>query len=111
MPPVQESAGAVSSVGRKSAGLKTQTLLSPLDHHLARCHLVVSPGWGCLYIDDHRVLNIDQIIEPVAELHALVGLGRPGRARIDRRDHLRQLAIRMSFIVLKSAKEFGNSTG
>jgi transposase len=90
---------AVSSVGRKSAGLKTQTLLSPLEHHLGRCHLVVTPGWSRFHINDHGVLNIDQVIEPVAELHALVGLGCPGRARIDWRDHLRGLAISTSFIV------------
>jgi hypothetical protein len=29
-----------------------------------------------------RVLNVDKIIEPIAELHTLVGFRRPGRRRI-----------------------------
>src|SRR5436190_24314686 len=89
----------------------SEALPSSLEHHLSRCDLVVGPGWSRFHIDNHRILNIDQVIEPVAKLHALVGLGCPSRARINRRDHLRQLSVSMRVIVLKSAEEFGNSTG
>ena len=58
-----------------------------------------------LDIDDDRVLDVDQVIEPVAELHALVGLRRPGRARIDRRDHLRRLAIGIGVLIIEAGKE------
>lgn len=77
--PVEEPAGTVSSIGGKPAWLETEPLLSPLDHYLGRGDLVVSPGRSRFHIDDHRVLNIDQVIEPVTELHALVRLRCPGR--------------------------------
>jgi len=34
-------------------------------------------GRRCLDADDHRVLDVDQIVKPVAELYALVRLGSP----------------------------------
>src|SRR6478672_768978 len=48
--------------------------------------------WCCLYVDDDRVLDVDQVIEPIAELDALVGFCGPRRARVHRRDHLWRLA-------------------
>ncbi len=44
-------------------------------------------------IDNDRVLDVDEIIEPVAELYSPVGLGCPCRAGIAGRDHPRRLAF------------------
>ena len=77
--PTKEPARAVGGVRCKPLRLEIEALLGPVDHGLGCLDLVVGPGRRRLYVDDDRVLNIDQIVEPVAELHALVGLGRPGR--------------------------------
>ena len=69
-------------------------LLGTLDHGFGRGHLVVGTGRSSLHIDDDRVFDVDQIIEPVPELNALVSFGGPGRARVYRRDRFWQLAIR-----------------
>ena len=42
-----------------------------------------------LNVDNDRVGDVDEIIEPITELHPLVGLCRPGRGGIAARDHLR----------------------
>jgi hypothetical protein len=53
---------------------------------------------GChLDINSNGVLDIDQIVQAVAERHTLVGFGPPGRRRITWRDHLRRLAVRSRF--------------
>jgi hypothetical protein len=58
-----------------------------------RSDLVISASRRGLHVDDDRVIDIYEIIEPVPELHALVGFRSPGRARVPRRDHLGWLAI------------------
>src|SRR5207244_4367372 len=65
--PMEELASAVRRVGGEPVGLEPQSLLCPLDHRLCRSDLVVSAGWCCLYVDDDRVLDVDQVIEPIAE--------------------------------------------
>src|SRR4029450_5713484 len=67
-------------VGRSSDpfGLKSQSFISPLDHRFRRRDPVVGPGGGGFHIDDHCVLDVDQVIEAIAELHPLVGLCCPG---------------------------------
>src|SRR5262245_20589839 len=90
--PIEELTGAVRRVRGEPFGLEPQSLLSPFNHRLRGSHLVISAGWRSLYVDDNRVLDVDQIIEPIAKLDALVSLRGPGRARIHRRDHLCRLA-------------------
>jgi hypothetical protein len=90
----------VRGIGRKSVGLQSQYLFGSLDHHPGRGHLVVGAGRR-LHVDDDRILDVDQVVEPVAELNALVGFGGPGRARVHRRDHLRQLAIGVGTFAVK----------
>lgn len=46
-----------------------------------------------LDIDNDRVLNVDKLVEPIAELHTLFGFHRPCRRRIGRRDRLRLFAV------------------
>ena len=46
---------------------KPLRLFGTLDHGFGRGHFVVAAGRSCLHVDDNRVLDVDQIIEPVAE--------------------------------------------
>src|SRR6266566_2667294 len=94
---------AVSAASR--SGLSPNPLLSPFNHRLRGSHLVISAGWRSLYVDDNRVLDVDQIIEPIAKLDALVSLRGPGRARIHRRDHLCRLAVCVSAFIIEGGKE------
>src|SRR5471032_2027859 len=68
--------------------------------------LVVGACRGGLNVnDDSAGPEIDQVIEPVAELHALVGLGSPGRTWVNRRDHLWRLAIGIGVFISETCKE------
>ena len=91
--PAEELACPVCRVGHQPFGLQTLRLFGALDHGFGRGHFVVAAGRGGLHVDDNRVLDVDQIIEPVAELNALVGFGGPGRARVHRRDRARGYGI------------------
>src|SRR5215831_9744902 len=82
--PMEELASAVRCVSGEPFGLEPQSLVRPLDHHLCRSDLVISTGRRGLYVHDNRILDVDQVIEPVAELDALVGFRGPGRARVHR---------------------------
>ena len=97
---------AVSATSR--LGFKPCVCFGTLDHGLGRGHFVVGAGRRGLHVDDNRVLDVDQIIEPVAELNALVGFGGPGRTRVHRRDRLWHLAIRIGIFVIKGAEKLGN---
>jgi hypothetical protein len=64
----------------------------------------------CFHVDDDSFVDVDQIVEPVADLHALVGLCRPGGWGIGRRDHLRRFAIRIGFDrLVERSKIFAHS--
>src|SRR5215813_4928951 len=80
--PMEEFASPVRCVSGEAFGLEPQSLVRPLDHRLRRSDLVISTGRRGLHVDDNRVLDVDQVIEPVAELDALVGFRGPGRARV-----------------------------
>ncbi len=80
--PAEEAAGPIGGVGQKPLRLQGETLLRSLDHRLGGFNLIIGARRRRFDIDDHCVLDIDQVIEPVAELHTLVGLRGPGRARI-----------------------------
>src|SRR5262249_40563388 len=90
--PMEEFANPVRCVSGEPFGLEPQSLVRPLDR-LCRSDLVISTGRRGLHVNDNRVLDIDQVIEPVAELDALVGFRGPGRARVHWRDHLWRLAL------------------
>jgi hypothetical protein len=63
-------------------------------------------------IDNDRVLDVDEIIEPIAELHPLIGLRSPGRTRVTRRYHLRRFAIRIGlWLSFERCKIFPDRTG
>jgi hypothetical protein len=91
--PAEEAAGAIGRIHSEPLGLQIKAPLGAIDHGSSPSDFVVGPGWRRLDIDDDRVLDIDEVVEHVAELHALVGLGRPRRGGIGGLDHLRGLAI------------------
>jgi hypothetical protein len=93
--PAEETAGPISGVGGKPLWLQIEAPLSAIEHRLGRLNLVVHARRRWLNVDNDRVLDVDEIIEPVAELHPLVGLGSPRGTGIARRYHLRWLAIRI----------------
>jgi hypothetical protein len=47
-------------------------------------------------------------IEPVAELHALVRLCGPGRARVAQRDQLRRLAVGGGIVIVQRPQKLGD---
>src|SRR5580704_12509891 len=106
--PAEELARSVRRVGREPVGLQTQRLFGALDHGLGRSHFVVGAGRSGLHIDDYRVRDVDQVIEPVAELDALVGFRGPSGARVHRRDHLRRLAIGVGIFGIEGPEELGD---
>ena len=102
---MEELASAIRRVCGQPFGLEPQSLVRPFDHRLCGSHLIISAGWRSLYVDDNRVLDVDEIIEPIAKLNALVGLRGPGRARVHRRDHLWRLAVGVSVFIIEGRKE------
>src|SRR5713101_907010 len=70
--PMEKFASAICRVSGEPFGLEPKSLVSPLDHRLCCSDLVISAGRRGLYVDNDRVLDIDQVIERVAELDALV---------------------------------------
>ena len=80
--PTEETASSISGVGREPFRLDPETPFGAIEHDLCRVNLVVGPRRRRLNVNDHRVLNVDEIIKPIPELHTLVGLGGPGRAGV-----------------------------
>ena len=76
--PSKELASSVGRVRQEAFGLQVEPSLGALDHRLGGLDLVVPASWGRFDVDDHRVLDVDQVIEPVAELHSLVRFRCPG---------------------------------
>src|SRR5262245_44525720 len=80
--PAEEAASSISGVGRQPLRLQVKATLGASEHRLCGLDLVVGTRRRRLDINNDRILDVDEIIEPVAELHSLIGLGRPCRARI-----------------------------
>ncbi|MFZ0840213.1 MAG: hypothetical protein WAM77_22340 [Xanthobacteraceae bacterium] len=72
--PPEELARAVGRISSKAFGFEPEALIGPLDHVLSCSNFVVVARRCCLHIDDRRVLDVDEIIEPIAGLHPLVAL-------------------------------------
>src|SRR5216684_5402217 len=67
--PTEELAGAIGRISSQMVRFKSQSFLGSRDHCLRRRDFVIGAGGSSLHIDDHGVLNVDQIIEPITELH------------------------------------------
>src|SRR6201997_5361409 len=91
--PAEETASSVSGVGGKPLRLQTKATFGSIEHRLCGLDLVVGARGRWLNVDNDRVLDVDQIVEPIPELHALVGFRRPSRRWVGGRDHFRWLAI------------------
>src|SRR5579863_7048089 len=86
--PVQHRSRTVCSVGGKPLRLETKSLLGSLNHSLCRPDLGLTNGAGCLDINDHAELHVDEIVVRVSEeSRSLVSPG-PLSCRIGRRDKL-----------------------
>src|SRR5713226_7725359 len=72
--PAEELTGAICRISSETVRFKSQSFLGSHDHCLCRRDFVIGAGGSGFHIDDYGVLNVDQIIEPVAKLNALVGL-------------------------------------
>jgi hypothetical protein len=73
-------------IGGKPIRLQTQRFFGALDHGLGRGNFVIGAGRSGLHVDNHRVLDVDQVVEGIAELNTFVGFRGPNRARVYRRD-------------------------
>src|SRR5215467_14251758 len=80
--PTEELAGAVGCISGETLRLEPHSLLGPLDHCPGGGDLVVGSRRRGLDIHNDGVLDVDQIVEPVAELHALICFRGPCRARV-----------------------------
>src|ERR1700737_3647707 len=58
-----------------------------------RRNLLVGASRRCLDIYDYCILDVDEVVQPISELHALVGLGCPCRLRVRRQDTLGRRAL------------------
>ncbi len=104
----EKLARPIRGIRHQPIGLEAKLALGARDHLLGALHLVISAGRRGLHVDDHRMLDVDKVIEPVAELDALVGFRGPGRARVYRRNHFRRLAIGMGVFLIEGAEELGD---
>src|SRR5580704_16683617 len=93
----EKSTGPVRRVGREPFGIEVEASSGAFDHYASGRHLIVSERGCRLDVNNNGVLDIDQIVQAVAEQHTLVGFGRPGRRWITWRDHLWRLAVRSKF--------------
>ena len=80
--PAEKAANPIGRIGHEALRLEIEALLRAINHDLGRFDLIVRASGCSLDVDNHCVLDVDQVVEAVAELHALVGLGSPGRRRV-----------------------------
>src|SRR4029450_7701498 len=68
--PAEETASPVSGVGRQPLRLQVEATLGASEHRLCGLDLVVGACRRRLDINNDRILDVDEIIEPIAELHS-----------------------------------------
>src|ERR1700723_781272 len=71
-------------------------------------HFVVGAGRSGFYVNDDRIFDVDQVIEPVTKLDTFIGFRGPGRTRVHWRNRLRHLAIGVGIFVIKGSEELGH---
>ncbi len=91
--PAQELASAIRRVGREPLRLQIEAPLGAIQHRFSGNNFIVSASRCRFDIDNHCILNINEVVQTIAELHPLIGLGGPCRLRVRRRDHLGWLAL------------------
>ena len=78
----------ISGVAYEPLGPEAKALLRPVDRAPLRAHLGLADGGGCLDIDDHCVLEIDEVVGGIGEEGALAACRSPARGRIGHRQLL-----------------------
>src|SRR6266540_5315128 len=68
--PAEETARSISGVGCKPLRLQIKATLGAVEHRLGGLNLVIGTRWRRFNVDNDCVLGIEEIIEPIAELHA-----------------------------------------
>jgi hypothetical protein len=48
------------------------SLSCSIQHRLCGGNFIVGASGRCLDIDDHGILDIDEVVQPISELHALL---------------------------------------
>ena len=81
--PTEELACPIGCVGGQPLRLEIEALLCSIQHRLGRGNFIIGASRRRLDIDDHGILNVDEVVQPIAELHPLVGLGCPCRLGSD----------------------------
>src|ERR1700730_13874912 len=90
--PAEELARPIGCVRGEPPRPQIEALFCSIQHRLGRGNFIVGASRRRLDIDDHGILDVDEVVQPISELHALVGLGCPCRLWVRRRDHLGRLA-------------------
>ncbi len=97
--PLKHLGRAVGGVGGQTLGPQAQAFLGALDHGSAGCQLALAHGGGRFDVDDHRVIQVDQVVGAVGEAGRSRLRGRPAGGRIGERQvlgrHLRGRAERL----------------
>src|SRR5260370_14580705 len=75
--PAEETASPISGVGREPLRFQAEAPLGASEHRLCGLNLVIGARRCRLDINNDRVLDIDEIIEPIPELHPFVGFCGP----------------------------------
>src|SRR4030088_1234291 len=86
--PAEELARPIGRVRGEPPRPQAEALFCSIQHRLCRGNFIVGARRRCLDIYDYCILDVDEVVQPISELHALVGLGCPCRLRVRRRDHL-----------------------
>src|SRR6202040_926530 len=77
--PAEELARPVGRVRGEPPWFQIKALFCSIQHGLCRGNFIIGASRRRLDIHDHGILDIDEVVQPVSELYALVGLGCPGR--------------------------------
>src|ERR1700730_6706059 len=91
--PAEELARPIGRVRGEPPRPQIEALFYSIQHRLCRGNFIVGASRRCLDIYDYCILDVDEVVQPISELHALVGLGCACRLRVRRRDYLGRLAL------------------
>src|SRR5215469_8470148 len=87
--PVQHLGRAVPGISNQPFRPQVKAVVSALDHGLGGGHLGLTHRRRGLYVDNNRVLHINEIISAISVDRRATPGGGPARRRIDRRDEFR----------------------
>jgi len=71
--PAKETARSICGVSSKPLRLQPKATFGSIEHRLRGLDLVVRARGGWFNVDNDCVLDVNEIVEPVSELHAFIG--------------------------------------